>query len=316
MNPEYGFGLSGMIAVPIAIVVGIVLGTVQGILTAYCRIPAFIVTLGGLFVFRGITQKVSEYDPRVPASDWVVSLGYEYITPALGIALAIVTSVIVAAVVLSARRKRLKNSLPVMSAPMTGLIIMLVFIALTGLVWKMNEYRGIPYQTLVMAIVLVALFIVSSKTVFGRHLYSIGGNVEAARLSGIKVERNIVAAFSLMGLLAGIAGVVWMAQNQGSTKNAGQYYELYAIAAAVIGGTSLMGGRGTILGTFLGGLVMATVIQGMDYTNLENWLQLVVRGSVLVLAVGIDMFTKNPPRWYIHLKYAITKNLRRSKREK
>ena len=305
MNPEYGFGLPGTIAVPLAIVIGILLGTVQGILTAYCRIPAFIVTLGGLFVFRGITQKVSEYDPRVPATDWVVSLGYEYISPALGIAIAIATSIIVAGVLLSARRRRIKNGLPVMSVLMTGVIIVLVFILLTGLVCKMNEYKGIPYQTLVMAIVLVALFIVSSKTIFGRHLYSIGGNIEAARLSGIKVERNIVAAFSLMGLLAGIAGVVWMAQNQGSTKNAGQYYELYAIAAAVIGGTSLMGGRGTILGTFLGGLVMATVIQGMDYTNLENWLQLVVRGGVLVLAVGIDMFTKNPPLWFVNFKYSV-----------
>ena len=110
-----------------------------------------------------------------------------------------------------------------------------------------------------------------------------------------------------MGMLAGVAGVVWMAQNQGSTKNAGEFYELYAIAAAVIGGTSLMGGRGTIFGTFLGGLVMATVIQGMDYTSLDNWLQLVVRGSVLVLAVGIDIMTKNPPLWLQQFKYKLSR---------
>jgi D-xylose transport system permease protein len=170
-------------------------------------------------------------------------------------------------------------------------------LAILGFVAKVNEYRGIPYQTVVMAAVLLAAAFIAGKTKLGRHLYAIGGNAEAARLSGINPERAIVAVFTLMGLLGGIAGVVWMAQNQGSTKNAGTYYELYAIAAAVIGGTSLMGGRGSIGGTFLGGLVMATVIQGMDYTSLENWVQLVVRGMVLVIAVGIDMVAKDPPIW-------------------
>jgi D-xylose transport system permease protein len=113
-----------------------------------------------------------------------------------------------------------------------------------------------------------------------------------------------------MGFLAGVAGIVWMAQNQGSTKNGGQYYELYAIAAAIIGGTSLMGGRGSIFGTFLGGLVMATVIQGMDYTSLENWLQLVVRGSVLVLAVGLDVIAQNPPPWIRRIRNDIWRRLR------
>jgi len=174
----------------------------------------------------------------------------------------------------------------------------------------MNEYKGIPNQTLVMVAVLVILHVISKQTTFGRYLFAIGGNVEAARVSGIKVERKTVAVFALMGFLAAVAGIVWMAQNQGSTKNGGQYYELYAIAAAIIGGTSLLGGRGSIFGTFLGGLVMATVIQGMDYTNLENWLQLVVRGSVLVLAVGLDVIAKNPPPWVRRLRSKLWKQIK------
>jgi D-xylose transport system permease protein len=302
MSPEYGPGLSANIAVPIAIIIGIACGALQGALVAYFKIPAFIVTLGGFFVFRGITLKVSEFDPRVPSGSWVVSMGFDYLPPSAGYLLVIGAIIVIALVLILNRRGRLKAGVPAMSvvSMIAGIVAVAAF--LLGLVALINEYRGVPLQTLVMLLVLVVLHIVTRNTVFGRHLYAIGGNVEAARVAGVKVERNIVAVFALMGLLAGIAGVVWMAQNQGSTKNAGQFYELYAITGAVIGGTSLMGGRGTIFGTFLGGLVMATVVQGMDYTNLDNWLQLVARGGVLVIAVGVDVLVKTPPAWAQQLR--------------
>jgi D-xylose transport system permease protein len=292
MNPEYGPGWSWTVAVPAAIVVGTLLGTLQGLLTALLGVPSFIVTLGGLFVFRGITQKVSEFDPRVPDTSGIVHLGFDYLSPLSGWVLGIAACLIFAGVMFAARRARRKAGLPVQRTWVFWLTVVVVCSTFLGFISKVNEYKGLPMQTFLMALVLVVLYFISRHTRFGRHLFAIGGNVEAARLSGINVKKHIVAAFALMGFLTGIAGVVWMAQNQGSTKNAGQFYELYAIAAAVIGGTSLMGGRGSIQGTFLGGLVMATVIQGMDYTNLENWLQLVVRGGVLVAAVGIDVATK------------------------
>jgi D-xylose transport system permease protein len=239
-----------------------------------------------------------------------VSLGFDYISPETGYAIAAVTTLLIAALLLLGRRNRKNKNLPALNITAVIGIVILVAVLLTGIVYKMNEYKGIPNQTLVMIAVLILLHIISKQTTFGRYLFAIGGNPEAARVSGIKVERKTVAVFALMGFLAAVAGIVWMAQNQGSTKNGGQYYELYAIAAAIIGGTSLMGGRGSIFGTFLGGLVMATVIQGMDYTNLENWLQLVVRGSVLVLAVGLDIVAKNPPPWARRLKNRVWKNIR------
>ena len=297
INPDYGFGLSATVAVPAALIITTLLGALQGVLTAYFRIPSFIVTLGGLFVFRGITQKVSEFDPRVPGTSWVISVGFDYLSPATGWVIGVASCVAVAGLLIRARHRKSKLGIPFDNVRVTLLKILLVTVVVLGFVAKVNEYKGIPVQTLAMAVVLVVLYVVARHTKLGRHLYAIGGNVEAARLSGIKVERRILSAFTIMGLLTGVAGIIWMAQNQGSTKNAGQFYELYAIAATVIGGTSLMGGRGTIFGTFLGGLVMATVIQGMDYTNLENWLQLVVRGSVVVIAVGIDIATKDPPEW-------------------
>ncbi len=306
INPDYGPGLSASIAVPIAILVGTMLGAFQGFLTAYFKIPSFIVTLGGFFVFRGITQKVSAFDPRVPDKSWIVRIGFDYLPKDIGWIIGIAACIIISLILIlsSAREKKLNiDSLPMW---ITAAKIIVFSVVVLVFMYKVNQYKGLPYQTLIMFVILVILFIITKNTKFGRYLYAIGGNVQAAKLSGIKVERKIVAVFSLMGMLAGVAGVVWMAQNQGSTKNAGEFYELYAIAAAVIGGTSLMGGRGTIFGTFLGGLVMATVIQGMDYTNLDNWLQLVVRGSVLVLAVGIDIMTKNPPLWLLQLKYKLS----------
>jgi D-xylose transport system permease protein len=294
INSEYGFGLPAAIAVPAAILIGTAAGFLQGVLTAYVRIPAFIVTLGGLFIFRGITQKISAFDPAVPDSSWVSAVGFNYIPPLYGWILGIITCIIVTYFIFRSKIKKRKLGLPTGHFLIIPVKITIISGVILGFVYKLNQYKGIPYQTSIMIVILVLFFIVTKYTRFGRHLYSIGGNREAARLSGINVKRHIVAVFLLMGFLAGIAGIIWMAQNQGSTKSAGQFYELYAIAACVIGGTSLMGGRGSIFGTFIGALIMATVIQGMDYTNLDNWLQLVVRGGVLVIAVGIDIASKKP----------------------
>ncbi|MCX6132544.1 MAG: hypothetical protein NTU47_01910 [Ignavibacteriales bacterium] len=310
MNPEYGPGLPANTAIPIALAIGTILGAFQGVLVSYFAIPSFIVTLGGMFVFRGITQKVSEFDPRIPAGNWVVSLGFDYVPAGTGYAIACLITLLIAVLLVVGRKKRKRMNLPALNIPALVGIMVLVAAFLVGMVYKMNEYKGIPNQTLVMASILVLLHVISKQTTFGRYLFAIGGNVEAARVSGIKVERKTVAVFALMGFLAAVAGIVWMAQNQGSTKNGGQYYELYAIAAAIIGGTSLLGGRGSIFGTFLGGLVMATVIQGMDYTSLENWLQLVVRGSILVFAVGLDVIAKNPPPWVRRLRSRLWKRIK------
>lgn len=297
MSPEYGPGWSPLLVIPLGMVLGVTLGASQGFLIAYFRIPSFIVTLGGLFVFRGITQKVSEFDPRIPGGTWVVSLGSDYLSPEAGTILAGGAGAAAAIMVVSGWMRRKREGQPRLAFPLLISSALLVAVLPLGLALRMNAYRGIPLQTLVMVAVLLVLAVVSRVTVFGRHLYAVGGNPEGARLAGIPVERRILGVYALMGLLAAVAGVIWLAQNQGSTKNGGTFYELYAIAAAVIGGTSMMGGRGTVFGTFLGGLVMATVVQGMDYTNLDNWVQLVVRGSVLVAAVGLDVMSKSPPDW-------------------
>ena len=297
LDPETGLGWSASRAVPISILIGVLLGIWQGFLVAYFRIPAFIVTLAGLFVFRGFTQKVSAKDPRVPDASWVNVLGFSYVPPTVGDVLAALVCIAIAALVLYAAFRRQRLGLGAINWPVALLKIIIPCVLVVGFVFKVNQYKGIPAQTLVMAIVMAALAFLAQRTIFGRHVFAVGGNAEAARLSGISVERTTICVFAITGLLAGIAGVVWMAQNQGATQKAGEWYELYAIAACVIGGTSLMGGRGSVFGSLLGALVMATVIQGMDYTGLDNWLQLVVRGSVLALAVAIDIASRDPAPW-------------------
>ncbi len=302
MDPEEGLGVSTTLAVAAALLVGLGLGLWQGFLVAYFRVPAFIVTLAGLFIFRGLTQRVSARDPRVPDDRWVNALGFNYLPDWAGWAIACAACLLLAAAVVYGEKRKSalsgapadKIGLALKTLVPSGCILLFVYLA--------NQYRGIPAQTLLMAAVLVVTYVIARHARFGRRVFAIGGNPEAARLSGIRVERNTVAVFGLMGLLAGVAGIVWMAQNQGATQKAGEWYELYAIAACVIGGTSLMGGRGSVFGTFLGALVMATVIQGMDYTGLENWMQLVVRGGVLAAAVAVDVAAKDPPPWMSALR--------------
>lgn len=310
LDPDIGYGRSTSFAIIAALSVGLALGLWQGFLAAYFRIPAFIVTLAGLFMFRGLTQKVSAKDPRVPDISWANIFGFSYVPPKIGWILAVAVCAIIAAlVVVSERRKIRLNLLESSLLRAVSLKIIAPSAVILGFVYKINQYKGIPAQTLVMAIVLIVMHFVAKYTRFGRHIFAIGGNVEAARLSGINVERNIVAVFGITGLLSGVAGIVWMAQNQGATQKAGEWYELYAVAACVIGGTSLMGGRGSVFGSFIGALVMATVIQGMDYTGLDNWIQLVVRGAVLAVAVGIDVATKAPPPWMIKLRASFRRKI-------
>ena len=311
INSEFGLGWSATAAVPVALALGLVLGLYQGFMVAYFRIPAFIVTLAGMFMFRGITQKISAQDPRVPDSSWVTAIGFKYATVPVGWGIAIVACLAIAALIFLGRARKKRLGLGNESIFLTLLKIVLPSLAILGYVYKVNTAKGISYQTLAMALVLILLYFIARHTRFGRHVFAIGGNADAARLSGISVEKTTIAVFGIMGFLTAVAAIVWMAQNQGSTKDAGNWYELYAIAACVIGGTSLLGGRGTIFGTLLGALVMATVIQGMDYSGFENWIQLVVRGAVLALAVGIDVATKDPAPWMLRLRDSFRPGLKR-----
>ena len=150
-------------------------------------------------------------------------------------------------------------------------------------------YAGIPIPVVILLVVALAGAFLTRNTTFGRYLYAVGGNPDAARLSGINLRKHVLAVFLIMGALAGVAAIIYTARVGSASPDAGQLLELDAIAACVIGGTSLMGGRGTVFGAILGALIMASLDNGMSLKSIEPYMQNIIKGAILVAAVGLDM---------------------------
>jgi D-xylose transport system permease protein len=287
-------GYGTVAAILAAVIVGIVVGLLQGFLTAYFNIPAFIVTLGGLLAWRGVLKGITN-SSTVPVSELsYIDIGQSYLHPTAGWILAILA--VGAVIYMALRRARSQKEYGLgegkIGASMTQAI--LPVIAILVFIYVMNSYAGIPNPVLIFLIVALVGFFVTNNTTFGRYLYAIGGNAEAARLSGINNRMIIVKVFALLGAFVGLAAIVNTARLGSATVDAGALKELDAIAACVIGGTSLMGGQGTVFGACLGALIMASLDNGMSSINLESYLQDIVKGVILVSAVGLDMIGKRP----------------------
>lgn len=156
----------------------------------------------------------------------------------------------------------------------------------------MNSYRGIPNPVMLMAVVALIFTYITNNTKLGRYAYALGGNKEATRLSGINIQGNIFTIFVLMGGLCGVSGIVLTGYVAAGTTGGGVNYELEAIAACIIGGTSLMGGEGTIVGALVGSLIMAGLLNGTSVMNMPIFWQYIIRGLVLILAVYVDVLSK------------------------
>ena len=175
--------------------------------------------------------------------------------------------------------------------PMWQTVVKIViFSALIGIfVLIMNDYNGIPVPVLILVGVIILFAFIAAKTRFGRNVYAIGGNIEAARLSGINVKRNVLGLYIITGLLSALSGILLTARMDGATASAGNSFEMDAISACVLGGTSLAGGKGTIMGAVIGALIIACLDNGMSLMNLSYNYQSIVKGLVLILAVWFDV---------------------------
>ena len=283
-----GWGLGPSLAS--AVVVGLAIGALQGTLVAYFNIPAFIVTLGGLEAWRGIILKLTKGATIPVELPFFRSLGRDFIDPRIGVGLAIAAIAGIIWTNTRRRQARIRHGLtPLTSSALTARIA-IPSIVIIGFIFLMNQAGGIPIPVIFLLAVALAGAFLTANTTFGRYLYAIGGNPDAARLSGINLKRYILAAFCVMGALAGLASILHTARVGSASPDAGTLMELDAIASCVIGGTSLMGGRGTVFGAVLGALILASLDNGMSLLNVENWAQYVVKGGVLVAAVGFDMF--------------------------
>ncbi|MFP5262075.1 MAG: sugar ABC transporter permease [Blastocatellia bacterium] len=282
-----GWGLLPSLAS--AIVVGLLIGAVQGSLVAYANIPAFIATLGGMLAWRGVIlglTKGSTYPVSLPVFR---SIGRDLIAPIIGIVIAVAAIAAVVWLVFSRNQARRRHGLAAAAAATTAMRIAFPAIVIAAFMYLMNSQGGVPIPVIILLAVALAGAFLTQNTTFGRYLYAIGGNPDAARLSGINLRRHILAAFCLMSALAGVASIIHTARVGSASPDAGTLMELDAIAACVIGGTSLMGGRGTVFGACLGALIMASLDNGMSLLNVQSYTQYIVKGAVLVAAVGFDM---------------------------
>ena len=282
-----GAGLAG--AFLSALVIGVVIGAVQGSLVAYANIPSFIVTLGGLLAWRGVILYLSKGETIPVRLPVFRLLGVALLTPASGIALAVIAIAAVIWLTLRRNAARKRHGLPVPSAAITAARIVVPSVLIVIFVYMMNAQGGVPLPVIIMLAVAIAGAFLTQSTTFGRYLYAIGSNPDAARLSGINSRRHIMFAFALLGLMVGIAALLHTGRVGSASPDAGTLMELDAIAACVIGGTSLMGGRGKVSGALLGALVMASLDNGMSLLSVENATQYIIKGAVLVAAVGFDM---------------------------
>src|SRR5438876_4567526 len=283
-----GWGVGACLAS--AIVVGLAIGALQGTLVAYFNIPAFIVTLGGLEAWRGVILKLTKGATIPVELPFFRSLGRDFIDPRLGIALAIISVAGIVWTNIRRQRARRRHGLKALSSGALAARIAIPSIVIVAFIFLMNKAGGVPIPVIFLLAVALAGAFLTANTTFGRYLYAIGGNADAARLSGINLRRYTLAAFCVMGALAGLASILHTARVGSGSPDAGSLMELDAIASCVIGGTSLMGGRGTVFGAVLGALILASLDNGMSLLNVESWAQYVVKGSVLVAAVGLDMF--------------------------
>ncbi len=286
-------GLPSPLALGIGLLAGLGIWWGKGLLIVKERIPAFIVTLAGLLVFRGLFWLVIQNQtiPVVPGgrSNFYSSLSTTYLPPLAGFVLA---ALIVGGLVLAAaggRRQRRAGGLPVEDGEAAFMRLFIAAQALLLFVLVTNQFRGIPMPALIFGGVAAGVHVLTQHTVFGRYLYAIGGNAEAALVSGVPVSRVVIGAFAIMGGIVAVTGFMLTSYTGNSTTDIGEWMELDAVAACVIGGVSLRGGRGTVLGVLFGAMIMAALLNGMQLMSVSAEYKLVVRGLVLLGAVWLDV---------------------------
>jgi D-xylose transport system permease protein len=286
-------GWPAPLAMGMAVLGGVGLWLAMGTLIVKEKMPAFIVTLGGLLLFKGLFWLVIQ-NSTIPVVAGGAVNGYSLLTtyylPAMaGWGLAIVVMGVWIWTQWLGRRVRVANGLVVESGEMFFLRLFVTAQVVGLFVLVTNQYRGIPLPAVLLGVVALGVALVTQHTAFGRHLYAVGGNEEAARVSGVPMERVVIGAFGIMGAITALAGLMQTAYVGSSTTTVGELMELDAIAACVIGGVSLRGGRGSVTGVLFGALIMATLLNGMTLLSVAPEMKLMVRGAVLVLAVWVDL---------------------------
>lgn len=289
------------LAIVLSLAIGALIGAWQGFWVAFVGVPSFIVTLAGMLLFRGLTMLVLGGQSIGPFPDTFrkMSTGFipdlsagsnmHMLTLLIGIAL----SLLYIFMEWKARTTQRRYQFDVTPLPLFIGKIAIIVLVINLFTYVLSSYKGIPNVLLLLFLLVAVYSFVMKKTVMGRHIYALGGNEKAARLSGVKTKKMTFWVFVNMGVMAALAGLVFAARLNAATPKAGVNFELDAIAACFIGGASAAGGVGTVIGAIIGGLVMGVMNNGMSLIGLGVDYQQAIKGLVLLLAVAFDIYNKN-----------------------
>ncbi len=293
------------LTIPLILGLGILAGLLTGFLVAQMKIPAFVATLAGSLGYRGALQLVTSSTGTIIISDDMFNAigngfipdipGLEILPEIHKLTLLLGLGAIILFIIgeINSRRKTLSYDFEVLS--MSMFITKLVFVSavIGGITWVLAGYQGLSWAAVVLLAVVMIYSFITTKTVLGRHIYAVGGNPEAAELSGISVKRITYLVFGSMGMLAALSGILYASWLRSATTIAGTLFELDAIAAAFVGGVAVAGGVGKVTGSIIGALVMASLTNGMNLMGVGISLQYIVRAAVLAAAVIFDVVTRN-----------------------
>lgn len=288
--------------IAIALAIGLAVGAFHGVFIAYLRIPPFIVTLAGMLIFRGLTMVILKGQTKAPFEKSFQNIAAGYLPGmewrvgglnVISVVAGLLLSVVFVAAQLRNRANKRRYDFEVLPWTLELAKAGAVVLALNALTVSLAAYNGIPWVlVLLLGLILVYTFI-TQRTIAGRHVYALGGNEKAARLSGVKTQRVMFWVYANMGLLAALAGLVVAGRLNAATPKAGTGFELDAIAACYIGGASASGGIGSVVGTIVGGLVMGVLNNGMSIMGVSVDWQQAIKGLVLLGAVCFDVYTKS-----------------------
>jgi D-xylose transport system permease protein len=278
----------------IVLAAGIGIGTLHGLIITKLGVPSFVVTLAGLLAWNGVVLLlIGSKGTVILQNDFIIGIANNFLPDGTAWILAIITVALYAAVLLARQRSRKAAGIEIDPTLIVVLRIASLAVALALIVYVANQDRGVPNAGLVVAGLFVFWTFVLNRTKFGRHIYAVGGNAEAARRAGINVDNVRIACFAIVSLMAVIGGIILASRLRSvDTNTGGGQALLYPIAAAVIGGTSLFGGRGTMKAALLGAVVMLGIDNGLGLLGLSSGTKFVLTGGVLLLAVTVDSISR------------------------
>jgi len=297
------WGLPTIAVVPLVLAMGALAGLITAFPVARLGIPSFVASLAGWLIYRGALQLVTEGTGTINISDPAFNaIGNGFIPDLLGgllpgihtLTLLFGVAAVVAYVVneVNVRRKQQAYGFEVLPFSIFVLKQLFVSALILWITWVLASYNGLSWTVVVMLVVLGVYHFVTTQTVLGRHIYAVGGNPEAAELSGISVKRITFVVFGSMGMLSALSGILFSSRLQSASTTAGTLFELDAIAAAYVGGVSAAGGVGRVFGSVIGALVMTSLTSGMNLMGVGIAYQYIVRGAVLAAAVIFDVSTR------------------------